>query len=66
LLLDVLAGNPALFVRRDEVELAWDWVDGVADAWAELNMTVKPYAAGSWGPAGAFALMERTERQWNE
>jgi glucose-6-phosphate 1-dehydrogenase len=64
LLLDVIGGNSTLFVRRDEVEAAWRWVDGVADAWREAGMTPKPYAAGSWGPAGAFALIERSERAW--
>jgi len=64
LLLDVLADNPSLFVRRDEVELAWAWIDGIADAWKELSLTPKPYAAGSWGPAGAFALIERSGRAW--
>ncbi|HEY5107927.1 MAG TPA: glucose-6-phosphate dehydrogenase [Caulobacteraceae bacterium] len=64
LLLDVLADNPALFVRRDEVELAWAWIDGVADAWRDLDIPPKPYAAGSWGPAGAFALLERSGRAW--
>jgi glucose-6-phosphate 1-dehydrogenase len=64
LLLDVLAGNPALFVRRDEVELAWAWIDSVADTWTDVGITPKPYAAGSWGPAGAFALLERSGRTW--
>jgi glucose-6-phosphate 1-dehydrogenase len=64
LLLDVIEGNSTLFVRRDEVEAAWRWVDGVADAWREAGMAPKPYAAGSWGPAGAFALIERSERAW--
>lgn len=64
LLLDVMHGNNTLFVRRDEVEEAWRWIDGVADAWAEAGMAPKPYAAGSWGPAGAFALIERSERAW--
>jgi len=64
LLLDVFSGNQALFVRRDEVERAWGWIDSIADAWADLGMTPKPYAAGSWGPAGAFALLERTGRAW--
>ncbi|MGI9170117.1 MAG: glucose-6-phosphate dehydrogenase [Caulobacteraceae bacterium] len=64
LLLDVLADNPALFVRRDEVELAWAWIDGVADAWADLAVPPRPYAAGSWGPPGAFALLERSDRTW--
>lgn len=64
LLLDVIDGNSTLFVRRDEVEEAWRWVDGVEDVWREAGMTPKPYAAGSWGPAGAFALIERSERAW--
>jgi glucose-6-phosphate 1-dehydrogenase len=64
LLLDVIHGDNTLFVRRDEVEEAWRWVDGVADAWAEAGMAPKPYAAGSWGPSGAFALIERSERAW--
>ncbi len=65
LLLDVFRGDSTLFVRRDEVEEAWRWVDGLADAWAEAGMTPKPYPAGSWGPAGAFALIERLGRAWN-
>jgi glucose-6-phosphate 1-dehydrogenase len=64
LFLDAMAGNPALFVRRDEVELAWAWIDGVARAWNELGMAPRSYAAGSWGPPGAFALLERTGREW--
>ena len=66
LLLDGIHGNSTLFVRRDEVEQAWRWVDGVAAAWADAGMAPKPYAAGSWGPAGAFALIERSERVWND
>jgi glucose-6-phosphate 1-dehydrogenase len=64
LLLDVMHGNSTLFVRRDEVEEAWRWIDGVADAWDEAGMAPKIYAAGSWGPSGAFALIERSERAW--
>jgi glucose-6-phosphate 1-dehydrogenase len=64
LILDVVHGNSTLFVRRDEVDEAWRWIDGVAEAWGEANMAPKPYAAGSWGPAGAFALIERSERAW--
>lgn len=64
LLLDVIKGNSTLFVRRDEVEEAWRWVDGVATSWREAGLTPKPYAAGSWGPAGAFALIERAGRAW--
>jgi glucose-6-phosphate 1-dehydrogenase len=64
LILDVILGVSTLFVRRDEVEEAWRWIDGVAEAWGEAGLTPKPYAAGSWGPAGAFALIERTGRAW--
>jgi len=66
LLLDALRGDQTLFVRRDEVEAAWAFVDGVADAWAEAGLLPKPYPAGSWGPAGAFALIERSGRAWND
>ena len=64
LLLDAMNGNSTLFVRRDEVEEAWDWVDGVNDAWRRSGLSPKPYPAGSWGPAGAFALIERSGRTW--
>ncbi|MCH9827723.1 MAG: glucose-6-phosphate dehydrogenase [Gammaproteobacteria bacterium] len=66
LLLDVIDNNPTLFVRRDEVEQAWKWVDGVVDAWKQSGLGVKPYAAGGWGPAGAFALIERAGRAWHD
>jgi glucose-6-phosphate 1-dehydrogenase len=66
LLLDVIHGNSTLFVRRDEVEQAWTWIDGVAEAWRESALAPRPYAAGGWGPAGAFALTERYGRAWYE
>jgi glucose-6-phosphate 1-dehydrogenase len=66
LLLDALRGDQTLFVRNDEVEAAWRFVDGVADAWVEAGMAPRPYPAGSWGPGGAFALIERSGRSWNE
>jgi glucose-6-phosphate 1-dehydrogenase len=66
LLLDAIHGDATLFVRRDEVEEAWRWVDGVADAWSEAKLSPKPYAAGSWGPSGAFALIERFGKAWSD
>jgi len=66
LILEIINGVTTLFVRRDEVEQAWSWIDGVADAWAEASMAPKPYAAGTWGPAGAFALIERFGQVWYE
>jgi len=66
LLLDVIHGARTLFVRRDEIEEAWRWVDGVSQAWSEADMTPKPYPAGSWGPPGAFGLIERAGRTWSD
>jgi glucose-6-phosphate 1-dehydrogenase len=64
LLMDVVRGNPMLFMRCDEVEAAWRWVEPMLDGWAAGGEAPKPYAAGSWGPAGAFALIERSGRAW--
>jgi glucose-6-phosphate 1-dehydrogenase len=66
LILDALRGDSTLFVRRDEVEKAWEWVDGVNSAWKQNGLQPRPYAAGTWGPAGAFALIEREGRAWHE
>jgi glucose-6-phosphate 1-dehydrogenase len=41
-------------------------VDGVADAWSDAGLHPKPYAAGSWGPSGAFALIERFGKAWSD
>ncbi|MDP1913007.1 glucose-6-phosphate dehydrogenase [Brevundimonas sp.] len=65
LLLDALAGDSTLFVRRDEAEQAWKWVDEVSDAWRGAAFKPKQYAAGSWGPPEADLLMSRTGREWN-
>jgi len=66
LLLDVVRGNPTLFMRRDEVEAAWKWADPILAAWAASNEAPRPYAAGSWGPSAAVALIERDGRTWHE
>ncbi|MBU1538742.1 MAG: glucose-6-phosphate dehydrogenase [Alphaproteobacteria bacterium] len=65
LLLDALAGDSTLFVRRDEAEQAWKWVDEVSDAWRDADFKPKPYAAGTWGPPEADLLLSRTGREWN-
>jgi glucose-6-phosphate 1-dehydrogenase len=66
LLLDVVRGDPTLFMRKDEVEAAWQWVEPILRGWGELQEPPKPYAAGSWGPAAAIALTERDGRTWRE
>jgi glucose-6-phosphate 1-dehydrogenase len=65
LLMEVLRGNPALFMRRDEVDAAWEWVDGVVAAWDEARQPVEPYVAGSWGPSGSSMLLDRDGRSWH-
>jgi glucose-6-phosphate 1-dehydrogenase len=64
LLLDALNGDSTLFVRRDEAEKAWEWVDGVSEAWAEGKVKPMPYRAGTWGPDAADLLLARTGREW--
>ena len=66
MLLDVLKNNSALFVRRDEVEAAWQWIDGIIDGWRSTGQKVKPYTAGSWGPSAAIAMTERNGHSWHE
>ena len=65
LLLDALNGDSTLFVRRDEAEKAWEWVDGVSQAWIDGKVKPQPYRAGTWGPDAADMLMARTGRDWN-
>ena len=64
LLLDLIAGEPTLFVRRDEVEAQWTWIDGIRAGWKAAGMTPKPYGAGSWGPSAAIAVTERDGVSW--
>ncbi|SFN97525.1 glucose-6-phosphate 1-dehydrogenase [Pseudonocardia ammonioxydans] len=64
LLMDVLRGNPTLFMRRDEIEAAWRWVEPIMRTWADTDQQPRPYAAGSDGPAAAATLIERDGRTW--
>ena len=66
LLLDLIEGDQTLFVRRDEVEAQWDWIDAIRAGWAEHGLKPKPYTAGSWGPSAAIALAERDGVTWHE
>ena len=61
-----MAGDSTLFVRRDEAEKAWEWVDDVSRAWAESAVRLEPYAAGTWGPVSARKLLTDTDRAWNK
>ena len=66
LVMDVVRGNPTLFMRRDEVEAAWTWIDPILDAWAASSTPPKAYRSGTWGPTAAVALIERDGRTWHE
>ncbi len=66
LLMDVVRGNPTLFMRRDEVEAAWSWIEPTIRHWERSGESPKNYVAGSWGPAAATALIERDGRTWHE
>ncbi|MCP4072053.1 MAG: glucose-6-phosphate dehydrogenase [Hyphomicrobiales bacterium] len=66
LLLDVIRGNATLFMRRDEVEAAWKWIDPIISGWEENNQKIHKYTAGTWGPTASIALIERNHRTWHE
>ncbi|MDD1506020.1 glucose-6-phosphate dehydrogenase [Pseudomonas sp. CNPSo 3701] len=66
LLLDVIEGDSTLFMRRDEVEAAWQWVDPIIKGWQQRYQSPRPYAAGSNGPEQLQHLLERHGRQWIE
>jgi len=66
LILETMLGNQSLFIRRDEVERAWQWIDTIQDAWARSNEPPKHYPAGTWGPVASVALLARDGREWEE
>ncbi|WP_199288482.1 glucose-6-phosphate dehydrogenase [Hyphomonas pacifica] len=66
LLMDVVRGNLSLFMRKDEVEAAWRWVDGLIEAWEASGEKPEAYAAGTDGPLAAAMMMDRDGRKWWE
>jgi glucose-6-phosphate 1-dehydrogenase len=66
LLLDAIAGRLNLFVRSDEQEEAWRWVEPILDAWRDDGNPPRPYSPGTWGPAAASALVARDGNAWFE
>ncbi|NVD44981.1 glucose-6-phosphate dehydrogenase [Qipengyuania atrilutea] len=66
LLLDLIEGDQTLFVRRDEIEAQWEWIDAIREQWKGEGAKPKPYSAGSWGPSAAIALTERNGVSWHE
>ena len=66
LLLDVIDGRLNLFVRSDEQEEAWRWVEPILNHWAADPQGPRPYTAGTWGPSAASAMIARDGFCWAE
>ena len=66
LLLDVVRGNQTLFMRRDEVEAAWQWVDPILKAWEDDRPAGPGLHRRHLGSEPAIALIERDGRTWHE
>ncbi|QDQ29053.1 glucose-6-phosphate dehydrogenase [Chitinimonas arctica] len=66
LLTDVIRGRLTLFMRRDELDEAWRWVEPILDSWEQSDDAPKQYTAGSWGPAASSALLSRDGFCWHE
>lgn len=66
LLLEIMRGIQVLFVRRDEIEDSWKWVDSVIKAWKLDNSMPKLYAAGTWGPNESALMISKDCRNWHE
>ena len=66
LLMDTVKGNLTLFMRRDELDAAWRWIDPIIAGWRQHDEKPKSYIAGSWGPAAASALIGRDGFEWHD
>jgi len=66
LLMDVMRGNLTLFVRRDEQEAAWAWVEPIMEGWRAAPERPRLYTAGTWGPAASNTLLSSSGLSWHE
>ncbi len=66
LLLDVINGDQTLFLRQDELEQAWHWIEPILNSWENSTTPPERYSAGSWGPAGSTLLLAKDGRLWYE
>jgi len=66
LCIDIIKGNQTLFMRRDEVDAAWAWIDPIRAAWEKHKVVPKSYTAGTMGPAAANALISKEGLKWYE
>lgn len=65
LLTDIIKGNLTLFMRRDELDQAWRWIDPIREGWDVHDRAPKLYTAGSWGPSAATSLISRDGFEWS-
>jgi len=66
LLMDTVKGNLTLFMRRDELDAAWRWIDPIRAGWEKFDEKPKAYVAGSWGPAASSAMISRDGFEWHD
>jgi glucose-6-phosphate 1-dehydrogenase len=66
LLLDAMHGDLTLFVRDDELNAAWEWIDPILNTWQNDSEGLKSYIAGSWGPAASSYLLAQNGTSWGE
>ena len=64
LLLEAIRNDATLFVRRDEAEAAWSWIDGIVEGWVTSQQSPEGYAAGGWGPTASSDMLQRSGRSW--
>ncbi|MFT5658981.1 MAG: glucose-6-phosphate 1-dehydrogenase [Gammaproteobacteria bacterium] len=66
LIVDLLRGSQTLFLRHDELEAAWSWIDPILKAWQDSEKPPAGYQAGTWGPAESSHLVFEDDRRWHE
>jgi glucose-6-phosphate 1-dehydrogenase len=66
LIMDVVRGQLTLFMRRDELDAAWQWLEPILKEWESSSQLPRPYAAGTWGPTASSTLIAREGNAWRE
>ncbi len=66
LLMDTVKGNLTLFMRRDELDAAWAWIDPIRAGWEQYDERPKIYIAGTWGPSASSAMIGRDGFEWHD
>jgi glucose-6-phosphate 1-dehydrogenase len=64
LILDAANNNSSLFIHREQVAQAWQWIDPIIEAWKTTKQPSHLYRAGTWGPDESDELLAKDGRQW--